>query len=142
VVLYFVNLATGELYTYAAATIGAHIAFDALKEATVCMRALRGARVMPVVNLSERPMKTNFGMRRRPHFEIIGFDTPAGGANAVPPMPPTPQLTGPATAHTPTPATSPTPQPTQARQPKPPVNLAMGDVKPVLSNEFDDEIPW
>ena len=34
------------------------------------MRALRGARVVPVVRLSHRPMKTSFGMKHRPEFEV------------------------------------------------------------------------
>jgi hypothetical protein len=76
VVVYLVDLATAQFYTYASPTTGGHIAYDALKEAVVVMRALRGSRVMPIINLSERPMKTPFGMRRRPHFEIIGWKTP------------------------------------------------------------------
>jgi hypothetical protein len=63
VLVYFVNLATGEFHTFPSATVGAHIAYDALKEAVVTMRALRGTRVMPMVNLSERPFKTGFGIR-------------------------------------------------------------------------------
>jgi len=39
VVVYLVNLATGETYTYAAATVGAHIAVEGLKEAVITMRA-------------------------------------------------------------------------------------------------------
>ena len=31
VIVYLVNLGTGEIYTYTAATIGAHIAYDELK---------------------------------------------------------------------------------------------------------------
>jgi hypothetical protein len=162
VVVYFVNLATGEFYTYAAATTGAHIAFAALKEAVITMRALRGKRVMPIVNLSERPFKTNFGMRRRPHLEIIGWKTPGDDTKTVAAASPTPQLTGPVAAPIPaqvdpTPAAASAvtriPTPTEAqpgqKKPKPSVNLAaetlavMGDVKAVTSNElFDDEIPW
>ena len=117
------------------------------------MRALRGTRVMPVVNLSERPMKTNFGMRTRPHFEIIDWKTPGDDAKAIPAKPATPQLSGPAVAPAETPPAAPRPpsnpaQPHQAK-PKPPVKLAsetldaMGDVKPVTTGEIiDDDIPW
>jgi hypothetical protein len=153
VVVYFVNLTTGEFFTYASATIGAHIAYDALKEAVITMRTLRGTRVMPIVNLSERPMKTKFGMKRRPHFEIIGWKTPGDDGKAVPVKPMPPQISGPViapaeTPPAPAPATSPAVQPRQP-MPKPPVNLAtetlaaMGEVKPVTSNEIlDDQIPW
>jgi hypothetical protein len=154
VIVRLVNFGTGEIYKYEAATTGAHIAFDVLKEQVITMRALRGTRVMPVVNLSERPMKTNFGMGRRPHFEIVGWKTPGDDAKAVPPAPATPQLTGPVTASTETPpasaatASPAAAQPYQAK-PKPPVNLAgetltaMGDVKPVTTSEIlDDSIPW
>ena len=37
------------------------------------MRALRGANVVPVVELSAKPMKTKFGMKQRPHFKIIDW---------------------------------------------------------------------
>jgi hypothetical protein len=160
VVVYFVNLGTGEFFTYAAATTGAHVAYDALKQAVITMRALRGTRAMPMVNLSERPFKTGFGMRRRPHFEIVGWRTPGDDTKTVPVKPVPPQLSGPVAAPTatpPAPAAASPPAlatksgPTQPHQakPKPPVNLAtetlatMGDVKPVTASEIlNDELPW
>jgi hypothetical protein len=158
VVVYLVDLATGQFYTYASPTTGGHIAYDALKEAVVVMRALRGSRVMPIINLSERPMKTSFGMRRRPRFEIIGWKTPGDDTKVGLIKPTTPQLSGPAAAaeNPPAPASAaatsaPTPVsgPTRPRQAKPPVNLstetlaAMGDIKPVTTAEvLDDGIPW
>jgi hypothetical protein len=161
VVVYLVNLTTGEFYTYIAPTKGAHIAYDALKEAVVVMRALRGTKVMPVVNLGERPMKTNFGMRKRPHFEIVGWKTPGDDARAIPAKPVAPQLSGPVAAATEAPlapateALAATPaaarsatQPYQTKS-RPPVQLtgetlaAMGDVKPMTTGEIlQDEIPW
>jgi hypothetical protein len=158
VVVYLVNLATGELYTYAAPTAGARIAFDALKEAVITMRALRGTKCMPVVNLSERPFKTSYGARRRPHFEIIGWKTPGDDSKTALVKPVAPQLSGSAAADTPM-----APAPAQARaaatpvattlqhqaKPKPPVHLtadtlsAMADVKPATTQEvLNDELPW
>jgi hypothetical protein len=142
VIVYLVHLATGETYTYAAATVGAHIAYDALKESVITMRALRGTKCMPLVNLSERPMKMRFGMGKRPHFQIIGWKTPGEDAHAIPVQPAGPQLFGPTVAQAETPSTpteaspaqpnvtlnhvesGPTSRPTQPRQakPKPPVN--------------------
>ena len=166
VVVYLVNLSTGEAYTYAAATSGAHIAFDALKEAVITMRALRGTRCMPVVKLADRPMKMKFGQGKRPHLEIIGWRTPGEDANAIPARPTTPQLPGPAAAET-SPASTMTAaasnitsgpaqlaqlqhqaEPRQVKS-KPPIDVSgetlatMSDVKPVTTGEIlDDDIPW
>jgi hypothetical protein len=162
VIVRLINPATGEIYKYEAATVGAHIAFDKLKESVMTTRMLRGTRVMPMVLLSERPMKTNYGMGLRPHFEIVDWKTPGGDAQMVPAKPAAPQLTGPTAAPVQPPPTSPpasslapsspatntSTQPYEAK-PKPPVNLAsetlgaMGNVKPVTTGEIlDDEIPW
>jgi hypothetical protein len=153
VLVYLVNLGTGEFYTYPSATIGGHIAFDHLKEAVMTMRALRRARVMPLVNLAERPMKTKFGVKTRPHFDIVGWKTP-GDSAALPTGPAPPSLTPPARSPEPTPQSAPKATSTPAskaapRQAKPSVNLAadtlaaMGGVKPATAKEFiDDDIPW
>ena len=103
-------------------------------------------------------MKTAFGMRRRPHFEIIGWKTPGDDGEAVLAKPVTPQLSGPAVAptrHRRLPLQRRLRQHRRSRlawhsrtrpKPKPPVQLTaetlttMGDVKPVTSNEiFDDD---
>jgi hypothetical protein len=165
VVVYLVNLSTGETYTYAAPTVGAHIAFEALNEAVITMRALRGTRCTPVVNLADRPMKKKYG-RKRPHFDIIDWRTPGEDANAIPARPTAPQLPGPVAAETPPASTmtaassSITSGPAQLAQaehqakprqakPKPPIDVtgetlaAMSDVKPVRTGEiFDDDILW
>jgi hypothetical protein len=59
VVVYLVNPATATKYIYTAATVGGHIAVEQLKENVLTMRMLRGARVMPLVALSSKPMKTS-----------------------------------------------------------------------------------
>jgi hypothetical protein len=166
VFVYLVNLATGEKYTFSNSTAGAHMAWDLLRESVITMRALRGSKCYPLVNLTERPMKSKFrpgGMGMRPHFEIVGWKTP-GEPDAVPEQR-TPKLLGPTAAPTPTPAApvpaaqtlppkaTPTPPaksalpPAQPRQPKQPVNLSdytlavMGDVAPVTSaEELNDKI--
>ena len=109
--------------------------------------------MLPLVNLSEKPWNTSWGLRERPYLEIIGWKSPGGDASLVPPTPATPQLTGPAAAPVETPPMTPSPtnnsaQPSQAK-PKPPVNLgsetlaAMGDVKPATTDEIlKDELPW
>jgi hypothetical protein len=160
--VYSINPATGKGYRYEHCTVGAHMAWDELRDAVINMRLLRGDRCLPLVLLSEKPWKVPTGLRKRPYFDIVGWKTPGGDREAISAKPPTPQLTGPniAPVETPAPVTpttlSPTPttpvsnsaQPQQAK-PKPPVNLAaetldaMGDVKPVTTAEImDDDVPW
>jgi hypothetical protein len=76
-----VNLNTGEFFVFASATVGAGIAYDKLRDAVIAMRALRGGEpVVPVVRLSSKPMKTRYGMKSRPSFDIIDWKTPSGPA--------------------------------------------------------------
>lgn len=93
VVIRFVDPSTGALYTYASATAGGHIAYEDLQQSVRVMRMLKGAPVLPRVELSERPFKTKFGMKTRPHFEIVGWETP-GGSMSLPAAPPALQLPG------------------------------------------------
>jgi hypothetical protein len=128
IAVYLVSPATGELFTYMAATVGAHIAYDALKEAVITMRALRGSRVMPLVNLTERTMKTKFGTKLRPHFKIIDWKTPGDDARAIPAKA-TPRLAAPEA------------KPKPAVKPNTETLDAMADVKPLTSQEiFNDKI--
>jgi hypothetical protein len=162
VIVCLIDPNTGRSYKYTAPTVGAHIAYDELHEAVITMRALRGTNVVPVVNLSERPWNTNWGLRKRPYFDIVGWKAPGGDVSAVTAKP-TPQLSGPSPARAkapPPPVSPPTPastagppannpaQPCQAK-PKPAVKLAdetlatMGEVKPATMSEIvDDEVPW
>jgi hypothetical protein len=148
VFVYLVNLATGACYVYSNHTHGAHIAWDLLKEAVITMRALRGDRCYPLVNLTERPMKSKYrpsGMGMRPDFEVVDWKTPGNNTTTtVVANPPTQQIAAPAPV-------APTP-PAQPRQPKQPITLsdytraAMGDVKKptteeVLNDGLDD-LPW
>src|SRR5262249_5422282 len=60
------------------------------------MQMVRGPGVWPLVNLTEAPMKTRYGMRTRPHFEIVKDEWRefAGGRLLPGPAPVVPQLTG------------------------------------------------
>jgi hypothetical protein len=148
VFVYLVNLGTGARYTYSNNTAGAHIAWDALREAVITVRALRGDKCYPLVNLTERPMKSKFrpsGMGMRPHFEVIDWKTPGGGdTTTVAASPPTQQIAAPAPA-------APAPS-AQLRQPKQPIPLSeytravMGDVKKPTTEELLNDslvdLPW
>ena len=82
-IVYLIDPATAGMFTFVSHTIGAHIAWDNLREKVKTMRALRGERVSAIVKPSTRPMKTNFGMKTRPDFEIIGWRRLGGGGGNV-----------------------------------------------------------
>jgi hypothetical protein len=52
-------------------TVGMKIAYHELKERTLFMRRMKGENVFPLVILSETSMRTNFGIKLRPNFEIV-----------------------------------------------------------------------
>ena len=86
VVAYGIDPEGGGTYTYVSSTVGGHIAIDQLDEAVETKRLLAGAQVMPRVRLSERPMKTKYGLKSRPHFEIVAGGS-RGDGGALPPAP-------------------------------------------------------
>lgn len=138
VIVYLIDPTSGGFFTYLNSTISARIAVDQLKEKVITMRALRGARVVPVVRLSHRPMKTAFGMKHRPEFEVLEWRQWGGGGSAIS-GPSTPQLTGPTSESPP----EPTPAPRAAKAPAEQTIAGMQPVKPVSIAEFtSDEIPW
>ena len=75
-VVYFIDPLTGGFYTFVSSTTGGRIGVDHLKESVTGMRMLRGDRVLPLITLGERPMKTRFGTKSRPHFEIVDWKEP------------------------------------------------------------------
>ena len=138
VIVYLIDPTSGGFYTYLNSTIGARIVVEQLKEKVITMRALRGARVVPVVKLSHRPMKTSFGIKHRPEFEVLDWRHWGGGGSAVS-GPATPQISGP-TSESP-PDTAPAPQ--AAKAPGGQTIAGMQSVKPVSTAEYvADEIPW
>jgi hypothetical protein len=101
-VAYMVDLNTGAIFTYANHTRGAKRAVRQLEEQIAVMRMLRSENVLPIVRLEKRPMNTDFGMKSRPHFQIIDWRAPGGGGPKVTPQLPPPQISGPPTPTTPT----------------------------------------
>ena len=153
VAFYLANPATGETYTFASATTGAHMAFEHIRDAVTNMRALRGAKVLPLVRLSERPMKTKHGLRTRPHLEPIGWKHP-GEDFATPPSPqagPIPSSTAaPSEVHEPTPPpTEPISNPAP-RRPKSSIDFTANDTLAAMcdrdsasmADKLNDESPW
>jgi hypothetical protein len=103
-IVYLLDIETCEKLTFVSASIGAKIAVCALQDRVAWMRKLRGADVVPQVELSFKPMSTRFGMRKRPDFKIVGWLDLRAGAGASPPalrqLPPTElnEVTPPGTA--------------------------------------------
>jgi hypothetical protein len=148
-VVYLIDPATAAFYTYLNSTIGACIAYENLRERVITMRALRGARVVPLVRLTQRPMKTKFGPKHRPEFEPVEWRCLGGDDNVPVGITPTPQLLGPqGTSADPEAEAKPKLEPKAATK-APAAGAAdatiatMGKVTPpTVSEEIDDEIPW
>jgi hypothetical protein len=107
-VIYMIDIKSGAIFTYANSTFGAKIAYEQLEERIGVMRLLRGEHVLPIVRLEKRPMKTQHGMKTRPHLQPIEWRVPGGGGPKLAPQPPSPPISGPSTQSTPSTPTTPT----------------------------------
>ena len=74
-VVYLVDMATMQKYTYPTGTVGGGICIHELKDAVRLMRQFRGPGVFPVVSLANTFMNTRFGGRQRPQFKILRWIT-------------------------------------------------------------------
>jgi hypothetical protein len=90
---------------------------------------LRGVKCVPVVELSEKPMRTKYKMNLRPYCRIVDWKILGGDGGALPIQPVAPQL----------PASAPNGEPAKPQASE--TLEKMGDVKPVTTAEIvDDEI--
>jgi hypothetical protein len=105
-IVYLLDPATMDRYTFPTGTTGGAIAVRELVEKTTWMRRYRGQHVCPVVTLSDTFMKTRFGGRQRPHFIIKRWIELDGDAEKALPTPSDggPRLVENAAAEKPTPA--------------------------------------
>jgi hypothetical protein len=72
--VYLVNEATCERFTFASGTAGAHICCNDLRDRVADKRFLTGdAAILAVVELSSKTMRTKFGVKARPDFKIVGW---------------------------------------------------------------------
>jgi hypothetical protein len=87
--IYLVDPADGSKLICSNSTFGQKLAYEGLKERVQFMRALRGERVFPLIELSSKSMRTRFGTKIRPHFEILEWRNLGGssGALAIAPAP-------------------------------------------------------
>jgi hypothetical protein len=83
-VIYFIDPTDASAFTYLGSTAGGRIATERLAEKTNRMRLLRGARVLPLVTLDSRPMKTRYGVKPRPEFTVIDWRDFSATTQALP----------------------------------------------------------
>ena len=81
--VYLIRLHDASMLTFISGTAGARIAFNKLSSQVYNMHILRGANVAPILKLSSKPMKTKFGTKMRPDFEIVEFREIGGGGGPV-----------------------------------------------------------
>jgi hypothetical protein len=140
-VAYLLDPASGGTFTYLNSTVGARIAVEQLREKVITMRALRGARVVPVVKLTHRPMKTFVGMKSRPEFEVVGWRQRGGDSGNTLTSPQAPRLTGPA----PKPET-PAPEAKQEAKAPTPADETLAVLEEITEPSFGevlgDSVPW
>lgn len=110
--LYLIEPETLDKYTYPTSTVGGAIAIRELADKVRWMRRHRGPNVNPVVTLSDTHMRTRFGGRQRPHFNVVRWIGGGPGGDDA-----------------------------ELKPPKSPV-LPLREVKePSLAEEMNDEIP-
>jgi hypothetical protein len=80
-IAYLLDPRDASVFTFINSTVGAAIAIERLKDRVKMMRALRGERVVPVVELGALPMKTQFGVKQRPNFVIHAWRNLGGPAS-------------------------------------------------------------
>jgi hypothetical protein len=78
--VYLLNIGDASVFTYANGTVGSRLAVHALEDRLQWMRALRGSEVLPLIKLTDRPLKTRYGEKRRPEFEVLGWRQFSSGA--------------------------------------------------------------
>jgi hypothetical protein len=81
-IAYLLDPKDAAVFTFVNSTVGARIAVERLKDRVKMMRALRGERVVPIVELGSKPMPTGFGTKQRPDFIVHEWRN-LGGPQAV-----------------------------------------------------------
>jgi hypothetical protein len=92
---YLVRSSDGAVFTLINNTWGCRRCVQELADRVEVTTALRQMHVAPIIKLGSKPMKTQFGVKQRPHFEIVDWRSlgppPATSVQA----PQTPQIGGP-----------------------------------------------
>jgi hypothetical protein len=69
--IYLVGLRDGNSYILSNCTVGMKIAAEKLVSQVHNMRRIRGANVFPIVTIESVLMKTRFGSKARPSFNVV-----------------------------------------------------------------------
>jgi hypothetical protein len=77
-ILYLIDPKTLAPFTFITSTAGGGQAIRNLRTATKLARRIRGPHVFPRVRLADEFMKTAFGGRQRPCFDIVGYEVLGG----------------------------------------------------------------
>jgi hypothetical protein len=70
--LYLLDPLSAEIFTFTSSTTGGRIGLSDLADQIQLMRRTRPGAV-PIVELQSRAMKTKFGMKPRPFFQVVGW---------------------------------------------------------------------
>jgi hypothetical protein len=130
-----------DRFRFATATIGGGIAIRDIATKIANKRKFSAVEVLAVVRLSTMHMKTKFGGRDRPHFEVIKWITFDGSEPAeLPPPPAQPQLEKTVTANGQRKYGVSTGVPAESK-PQAKAKGARVLAEPTLSEEMQDKIP-
>ena len=134
-VLYLLDPATMDRFTYLASTLGGMRCVSELVSRVTWMRKFRGVNVYAVVAFADTFMKTQFGGRQRPHLEIKHWIRFGDGGTPLP-APEQPALTSEAVEPQ---APKASPQKVESPSRK---SGAWKVEEPSLKEQLDDDIPW
>jgi hypothetical protein len=83
-IVYFLSVENAGLYTFISSSTGAKIAVANLESSIQWMRALRRCPdATPLVRPGDAPMKTGYGLRRRPDFLILSWHSLSGNGEQL-----------------------------------------------------------
>jgi hypothetical protein len=81
-IVYLLDPATMARFTFINSTNGARQAVADLRDAVQLMREVRGDGALPLVELSSKPMRTQYGTKARPEFTIVKWVAFGGGSGS------------------------------------------------------------
>jgi hypothetical protein len=82
-VVYLIDEATAERFTFVSGTTGAEIAVRDLRQRVQDKRFMCGEGVLPIVEFGCKPMKTKYGQKLRPEFVIVDWRDAGGNAQQL-----------------------------------------------------------
>ena len=121
-VVYLFDQKKGKIFTYLTKTVGGFRAVRELKDEVRRIRMLEGDNRYPVVTLTDTFMKTGYGGRQRPEFNIVRY-TPIGGHSQAEPLPGEPKTGGGQAMPL---LEEPEPKPEEPKKPEPPFDDEIG----------------